>query len=211
MVNKIIKPHSDNYFVKRFNRYILIENILNSHDWSNLEDNLKKNYNDSYQDIMKLLFNEFKFYNCVLDIEYAITDSLNNFLIKEKKVKNWGKLENRFLEKTKISRRIDDEEAKKIIEEKTIKKISRILSPDMMLYVAGFGIGELINYISEFTNSFPEKRKLVNKLTEFNESRKILIHNRLTSREDVEEKMKKGISLHTEIIDLINKITNNSY
>ena len=85
-----------------------------------------------------------------------------------------------------------------------VKKISQ--SSKMMFDFAGFGMGELINYINEFTVSFSEKKKLINKLTEFNESRKIIIHRLITSRENVEEKIEEGILKGKEITKLIDEI-----
>ena len=82
----MIKKHSDNNWVKSFRRYVLIDYVLDSNSWIDLENNLKKIYNKDYPAIMKRMFNEFKFYNCVLRIEYAITDLLNSFLIKENKI-----------------------------------------------------------------------------------------------------------------------------
>ncbi|GAI02541.1 unnamed protein product, partial [marine sediment metagenome] len=54
---------------------------------------------------------------------------------------------------------------------------------------------------------FPQKKELVAKLIEFNKCRKLVIHNLLTSREDVGGEIEKGILLGKEIINLIEEIT----
>lgn len=208
-MKKIIKKHSDNNWVKSFRRYFLINYILDSDNWADLEGKLKKIYSDDYSAIMERMFNEFKFYNCILSIEYAITDSLNRFLTEKNKIKDWKVLKNKFSEKIKRNTKSTKKEAEKIIETETSGKIKRILTPHMMLYCAGFGVGELVDYVNAFTKNFPQKKELVAKLTEFNKRRKLVIHNLLTSREDVGEEIEKGILLGKEIINLIEKITSN--
>jgi len=204
---KIIKNHSDNNWVRAFRRYVVIDYVLNSNGWIDLENNLKKTYNRDYPAIMERIFNEFKFYNCVLRIEYAITDPLNRFLIKESKIKDWKVLRNKFLEKIKRNRKSTKKEAREIIKKQTSGRIQGILTPHIMLYYAGFGVGELVNYINSFTKDFSQKKELITKLTKFNKYRKLVIHNLLTSREDIKGKIEKGVTLGKEIINLIEKIT----
>lgn len=207
-MKKIIKKHSDNNWVKSFRRYVLIDYILDSNSWIDLENNLKKIYNKDYPAIMERMFNEFKFYNCVLRIEYAITDSLNSFLIKENKIKDWEVMKNKFLDKIKRNTKsTTKEEAEEIMETQTDGEIKRILTPHMMLYCAGFGVGELVDYINSFTKDFSQKKELVVRLIEFNKCRKLVIHNLLTSREDVGGEIEKGILLGKEIISLIEEIS----
>lgn len=205
-MKKIIKKHSDNNWAKGFRRYFLISYVLDSDSWVDLEGKLKKIYNDESPVIMKRMFNEFKLYNCILRIEYAITDSLNSFLIKENIIKNWEALKDKFLDKIQRNTRSTKEEAEEIMEIQTDGKIKRILTPHMMLYCAGFGAGELVNYVNSFTKDFSQKKELIVKLTEFNECRKLVIHNLLTSREDVDEEIEKGILSGREVVDLIEKI-----
>jgi len=65
----------------------------------------------------------------------------------------------------------------------------------------------LVDYVNSFTKDFLLKKELVDKLTEFNKCRKLVIHNLLTSRENVGAEIEKGISLGKEILNLIEKIT----
>lgn len=209
MKNKIIKHHSDSNWIKSFSRYTLMSHIIDSDSWSEMEDELKKHDSKNYQKNLLRLFNEFKFYNIILNVEYYITDFLNDFLIKKEKIKNWDKIEDRFLEKIGRNLKIKNiEEAKKILKDKTNGKKERMLTPAVMFDFAGFGFGELINYINEFTISFIEKKKLINKLTEFNESRKVLVHKLVSSRENAEMEIENGILKGKEITDLIDKIVN---
>lgn len=205
--NKEIKQHSDEYWVRAFGRYLLIDDILDSNDWNDLENRLRKIRKDNCSVIMKRAFDEFKFYNCVLRIEYLITDLLNNFLIKENKIKDWEQLKNKFLEKVQRNLRITKEKAKEIIKKETGGEIKRLLTPHKMLYCAGFTLGELLGYIDKFTNDFPQKKQLLSKLEEFNKSRRIVVHNLLTSREDVEKRIEIGISLTKEISNLVEGLT----
>lgn len=207
--SKTIKQHSDSYFVKSFSRYVLMTLIIDSNSWSEMENEFKKHYDDDYKKKTSQLFNEFKLYNIILGVEYHITDLLNNFLVKENKIKDWDKLKNKFVEKIERNMKTKNE-AEKILRNETDGKRERMLTPKMMLDFAGFGLGELVNYVNEFTSSFPEKKRLVNKLTEFNESRKIIVHRLITSRENVEEEIENGILKGKESIDLINEIIDSS-
>lgn len=209
MKSKTIKPHSDSNFIKGFSRHILMSHIIDSNNWSDMEIKLRKYYSDDYQKKTSRLFKEFKFYNIILNVEYCIADPLNRFLVKENKIKNWDKLKGRF--EKKIKRNMDTKdrnEAKEILENETDGKEEMMLTPAMMFDFAGFGVGELINYINEFTISFSEKKNLISKLTEFNESRKVIIHRLISSRENVEEKIENGILKGKESIDLIDRIIN---
>ena len=206
MKNKIIKSHSDNNWAKGFSRYVLMSHIIDSNSWLEMEDELKKLDSDNYQKNISRLFNEFKLHNIILGVEYHITDLLNNFLVKEDKIKNWDKLKDRFLEK--MERNMNT--AKEILEKETGGKKERMLTPKIMLDFAGFGLGDLINYIDEFTISFSEKKKLIKKIAEFNESRKIIIHRLITSRENVEKRIEDGILKGKEITDLIDEIVNST-
>lgn len=203
-----MKPHSDSNWAKGFSRYVLMTLIVDSSSWSEMEAEFKKHYGDDYKKKTLQLFNEFKLYNVILGAEYHITDLLNNFLVKENKIK-WDELKNGFVEK--INRKMKDRnEAEKILENETDGKKEKMLTPAMMFDFAEFGLGELIDYISKFTSSFPEKKKLVNKLTEFNRSRNIVIHKLISSRENVEEEIENGILKGKESIDLIDKIIDSS-
>ena len=110
------------------------------------------------------------------------------------------------MEKIERNKNKTKNEAKEILRNETGGKRERMLTPALMFDSARFGLGELIGYINEFTSSFPEKKKLVNKLTEFNRIRNIVIHRLITSRENVEEEIEKGILKGKESIDLINEI-----
>jgi len=208
-MKKTKAQHLDNYFVKRFTRYCRIDDVLDSDDWIDLEERVKKVHKDNYKDIMKQMFSEFKFYNYILKIEYAITDSLNSFLKEKNKIKNWDDLKNRFLEKIQRNKRCTEEEAEKFLEAEVDGKIERILTPHKMLYCAEFGIGELIDYISTFTDRFLHKKSLVSELTKFNKIRILVIHNLLTSRKDLKDRIKEGILSGKEVIKLIDTITSN--
>jgi len=203
---KIIKEHSDKYFIDGFRRYFFIDYIIDSSDWADLESKLRKTYPDKYEAIMAGMFDEFKFHNYILKIEYAITDSLNSFLIKNNKIKNWENLKSKFLKK--IERNIKDanQGADKILEKEANGDIKNALTPFGMLDLAGFGIGELIDYIKSFSEDFDQKSELLGKMEQFNGCRILIIHNILTSREDVEGEIKKGIFLGKEIILLIDGI-----
>jgi len=203
----MIKKHSDDYFIKGFERYILIDPILDSDNWMALESKLKKNFEKEYTEITERLFNEFKFYNCVLKIEYAITDTLNDFLIKENKITDLIGLKNKFIKKIERNEKISGGEARKLIEGQIKGETARILTPHIMLYCVGFGVGELIDYIRSSTKNFFQKKKLIASLTKFNECRKLAIHNLATSREDVGLKIIEGIVFGKEIIGLIDGIT----
>ncbi len=85
MKNKIMEHHSDSNWIKAFSRYTLISHIIDSDSWSEMEDKLKKRDSKNYQKDLSLLFNEFKFYNIILNVEYYITDFLNDFLIKKER------------------------------------------------------------------------------------------------------------------------------
>jgi len=185
---------------------MLMTLIVDSNSWSDMEAELKKRYDDDCKKKTSQLFNEFKLHNVILGVEYHITDLLNNFLAKENKIKNWDKLKNRFVEKIERNKNKTKNEAKEILRNETGGKRERMLTPALMFDSARFGLGELIGYINEFTSSFPEKKKLVNKLTEFNRIRNIVIHRLITSRENVEEEIEKGILKGKESIDLINEI-----
>ena len=206
MKSKTIKSHSDSNWFKGFSRYMLMTLIVDSNSWSDMEAELKKRYDDDCKKKTSQLFNEFKLHNVILGVEYHITDLLNNFLAKENKIKNWDKLKNRFVEKIERNKNKTKNEAKEILRNETGGKRERMLTPALMFDSARFGLGELIGYINEFTSSFPEKKKLVNKLTEFNRIRNIVIHRLITSRENVEEEIEKGILKGKESIDLINEI-----
>jgi len=188
MKNKIVKHHSDSNWFKSFSRYTLISHVIDSDSWSEMEDELKKCDSENYQKNLLRLFSEFKFYNIILNVEYHITDFLNDFFIKEKKIKNWDKMEDRFLEKISRNLKIKKiKEVKKILKDKTNGKKERMLTPAVMFDFAGFGLGELINYIK---------------------SRKVLIHKLVSSRENAEMEIENGILKGKEITDLIDKIVN---
>jgi len=206
-MKKIIKEHSDREFVKGFRRYFLIDYVLNSGDWADLENELKKIYPDKHKSIMAGMFSEFKLHNYVLKIEYAITDTLNNFLIKNNKIKNWEGLKSKFLRKIERNIKNANKGADKILAKETDGNIKNALTPFGMLYCAGFGIGELIDYLKSFSEDFEQKGELLEKMEQFNVCRTLVVHNLITSREDVAEEIKRGISLGKEIIVLINKIT----
>lgn len=208
-MNKIIKKHSNNNWVKNLSRYFLIDYILDSNSWIDLGSNLKKIHNKDYPATMERIFNEFKFYNCIFKIEHSITGLLNSFLIRENKIKDWKVLKNKFLYKIKRNTKSTREEAEEIMETQINGKIKRILTPDIMLYCAGFGVGELVDYVNSFTKNFHQKKELIAKLIEFNKCRKLVIHNLLTSREDVGGEIEKGILLGKEIISLIEEISLN--
>lgn len=158
---------------------------------------------------MQRLFDELRFYNSVLSVEYHIADTLNYYLAKNNKINDWDELKERFLEKIKRNWKIKKvSKAEELLDSETNGKRERILTPNMMFYVAGYGLGELVGYIDEFTTSFPNKKELLDKLTKFNTNRKTIIHNLVSSREDAEKKIIEGIALGKEITDLIDKITN---
>jgi len=208
-MGKTIKEHSDSYFGRGFLRYTLISSILDSDTWPDLDEKVRKLYGEEHPDIMRRMFNEFKLYNCVLNIEYAITNSLNYFFIEEGKIKEEGELWSLFVEKIKRNTRSNTEEAEQILKEEAKGEIKNILTPHIMLYCAGFGIGEFIDYINRFTDSFSQKTQLITDLVEFNRVRKLVIHNLITSRENVEKEIENGILVGKQIIELIDNITSN--
>ena len=205
----MLNEHSDEYFVKGFARYCCIDRVIEADDWESLRADLKRVYNDDWQVFEKRLFDEFKFYNCVLKVEHAITGLLNDFFVKNNLIRDWEVLHNEFTDKIARRERTTKENAIKILKEQTDGETERILTPALMLYYVGYGIGELIDYIQKFIKNFPRKKELVKKLTLFNESRKIIIHNLLTSREDVDSKIEHGIMLGKEITSLIDEIIKN--
>jgi len=202
-----IKPHKDSNFIKGFFRYSMISHILEANDWEDLEKKIEP-YKKIKPEISTELFNDFKLQNCTLAVEYAITDTLNRFLLNNSKIKDQDKIKERMRKKITRNQRVKDKiEASNILTEETDNDIEHILTPHTMLYVAGLGLGELVDFINEFTSSFPKKKELVKKMTAFNRCRVLLIHNRLTSRENVAEEIEKGVEMGKGIMNLIEDIT----
>ena len=200
---KKIKKHSDTNFSKGFRRYCLASHIVETNSWEEFNEFVKKWYEDEYDDIMLPLFKEFKLSNCILMVEYLIVDRLNKYLVENKKIKNWELLKEKFIQKVKINHRIDVNDAKMIITEETENVDKRMLTPHMMLYVAGYGLGELVNYVDEFTKKFPNKKEIVAELTKFNKRRGLIAHNLCSSREDINLLVNDGIIISKKLEELV--------
>ncbi len=203
MVNKQpIGNHSDKYFNYGITRYAIAESIIENESWNDLVRDLKENYN--YDDKEKWLYKEFKFYNCILIIEYRLC-TLCNLLEKLNKIKNKKNFKKYLIRKIKHYRGIKNhEKAKKIL----YKEVSNddFFTPHILLYVCGISLGEFIHIIENMINDFLNKNELLKKLREFNNCRTNIVHHLLSSRLDMSQEIENGIKTYHKLNNLINNI-----
>jgi len=202
-----VKQHSDKNFVKAFSRYFLIDYILESKSWNELEKKInllceKEVIDKVYKE---LLFKEFKFYNLTIKIQQILTDSLMTYLVNNKlfKIKE-DKIKKLIIEKIEKHRCLEDDKVKKfLIKEKRSSSIRRLLNPFVIFDLAGFTLGDLYSFIKDYTNNFLKKEELLKNLSEFIEYRNIITHTLLAGRIDFKKEINAGLKSGVKLLKLL--------
>jgi len=202
MARKVGK-HSDLTFIKKFHRYCLINIIMEADSFKDLQEKIKKSRVGKNEDSI-LLFQEFKFFNLIIKIEYLLV-SLIRGLYKNKIVKKED-LRKFIFRQVRKFRYLNKEEAKKLVSKETEGKERRIYTPHMLFYIVGLGFGGLVHIIKVFTNSFTGKKDILSKLIEFRDHRNDFIHNLLSSRINSEKNIKRALKLGRELEENLEKI-----
>jgi len=202
MANKRpIGDHSDEKFGDGFSRYCIASLIIESKSWDDLivklkEINLKTNYQN-------LLYQEFKFYNCILIVEQKLCNLLEK-LDLAKNPKEIKGIKTYLTEKLKRYRAIKNiEDAKAILDKEAENDDSDLLVPHILFYVCGLSLGDLIYLMREMTDDFVGRKKILDKLQEFNDYRTDIIHNLLSSRINIKNQIENGIELGIELEKLL--------
>ncbi|MFA5030836.1 MAG: hypothetical protein WC495_04565 [Patescibacteria group bacterium] len=192
---KHIKSHSDINFVKGFHRYAALGKINKAESWEELQKVIS-------EEDMKIFFNEFKVQNFTLTIEYQIV-TLLEYLYNNNQVKKES-LTNIFCDSIKrFQKASSNEEAKEILKNETENNSSHMLTPHVVFYVASLSLSSLIGILTGCVKDFDMPDTLLDKLADFKRVRNLIIHNRLTSRENVNDEIKNGTTLALEIINLM--------
>jgi hypothetical protein len=200
-----IKSHDDCYSATGFKRYLLVGDVLQSNSWKDLEERLSVKKNT---DSIQSLFGEFKFLNYVTCIEHILCCFLA--LLNEK-----GKLVNRegvfkmIIDCVKRYRDLDIENAENLINEEIEDNLNRLINPHVVFYIAGMGLGNLINVLRNHTQAFERKEELVQKLTLFNDCRSNLVHHLLSSRINLNDEINIGLSSAAALKDLLDNLFEN--
>ncbi len=202
MANKRpIGDHSDKKFLNRFNRYYIANLVVESKSWNDLTVKIKAgNYETNYQN---LLYQEFRFYNCILIIEYRLCDLLE----KLNSSKNLKKIKGYLIKKLKRYRAMDKKNAEIVLNAQVENNDSNLLTPNILFYICGLWLGDLIYLTREMTDDFTDKENFLEKLQKLNNYRTDIVHNLLSSRIDIEEQINRGIELTIELKELIENFT----
>ncbi|MFA5232154.1 MAG: hypothetical protein WC410_00505 [Candidatus Paceibacterota bacterium] len=205
MVNRSLIPEdSEEGFIRGFHRYFLITHILSSDSWEDLEKNLRIYEKEKAGEYINILYKEFQFYNLIKDIEYDIADTLFSALINKRKLRSHQGIENLLISKIKKYRGINDrQDVKNLIQRETLGKNRYLLSPHLLYFVSGCGIGDLMAIIRDNFNDFDKKENLLKELEIFNDIRTKIIHNLLSSRINYKEEIKKGLNSGKKINEII--------
>lgn len=192
---KKIIAHSDNNFVKGFHRYTTLEKINKVESWEKLQEEMGEGD-------MKVIFNEFRIQNFTLTIEYRLV-TLFEYLFNKNQLKESSVKSIYYESISRFQGVSSTEEAKQLLETEIEGDYSHMFSPHVTFYLAGLSLSSLIGILRDCVDGYEIPPKLLDKLMEFKQIRNLVIHNRLTSRQNVNEKIDDGVLLAQEIINLI--------
>jgi hypothetical protein len=206
MTKKIlIQKHSDdNYCVGQI-KFWIIDTVLKSSSFTDLDVNIKKYKFDNNYEI--LLFKEFKFYNQVKQIEMTLADTFMTYLIKNNLIKTDKQgIKKKFVEQIKRYHNLKTKEEAEIILNNHISidnDLINLLTPFCIFELSGYGLGFLISFLRDHTCKFLEKDKLVEKLSAFIKYRNFIVHNSFSSRKNFPLELDNGIICGMELIKII--------
>lgn len=203
MVNKKLKKHKDVYFNSGFGRYFVIDLILDSNSWKELEEELKKYEMDGFN---KICFLEYKLFNLTLSIEYTLSHLLEQFF-KANKITNKDSLFRYILKETMKYRKLNESRTTKILNKEIGPNKNNLCSPNVLFYVAGIGLGSLVHIFRTYTESFSNKDNIIKKLQGFNKYRNDAIHNLLSSRINSPKQIIRAIKIGNELNNIFSKMT----
>ncbi len=81
------------------------------------------------------------------------------------------------------------------------EELRRLLSPYILTYLCGLGLGDLKNIIETFTKDFPAKKILLELLTDFNYARIDIIHKATSNRIILPERVEDGLKIGRKILE----------
>jgi len=206
MANKRpIQTYKDNNFLLGFQRFFLIDYILESKDWKELSSKIRKFYNKPQSDFFEgILFKEFKFYSLVKEIEMILADSFMTFLIEEGLIRTEKeKIKKIFADQTKKHRQINDSELNEVFSQNRIIDLRGLLNPFCIFDLCGYGLGDLHAFINNHTKDFDEKKNLLTKISNFIGYRNLIFHNLLSNRISLVKELNDGLDLGIKLQDLL--------
>ena len=213
MANKRpIQTHKDDNFLLGFQRFFLIDYILESKNWEELSNKIRQFYNNKPQSdfFEEILFKEFKFYSLVKEIEMILADSFMMELIKKGLIRTKEeRIKEIFANQIKIHRQIDDSELNKIFSQNIIIDLRGLLNPLCIFDLCGYGLGDLHAFINNHTKNFNERKNLLTKISDFIGYRNLIFHNLLSSRIDLAKELSDGLDLGIELQDLLKSYLKN--
>lgn len=196
--------HNDQDWIKGFLRYAVIEKILSSSSFEELNTKLAKSYSLNAANFLgDILWKEFQFNNAIRGIEYELCSFLSKLFEKDS-VKDPEKAKLFVAEITKRTNKFKDLQiAINLLDSETGNLDQRIYSPHVLLLIAGFSLGNFIAFLREVKLTSKINTHLLDLLTELNYSRNLTIHNLCSSRVDSLANINKGLALAKEIRDLL--------
>lgn len=207
MANKRpIQIHKDSNFLIGFQRYFLIDYILESKSWRELSSRIIKFYHNKRQsDFYKeMLFKEFKFYSLVKAIEITLADSFMSLLIDQCLIKTKEeRVKEIFSQQIRNYREIDDIKLNELLSLEDIIDLRGLLNPFCIFDLCGYGLGDIKAFIYNHTKDFDKRDALLEKLSNFIGYRNLIFHNLLSSRINLGEEIDQGLSLGTELQHLL--------
>jgi hypothetical protein len=178
-MNKRIEKHSEEGFVRGFNRYFLSQLIVDSESW---HDFVKELTRYEISDELNACYGEYRLFNIFLLLQQILPEIIG-LAYKHNCLENEQALKKFVLEKTGRYLKINEEEAEKILQKEIIGNDTSFYTPHVLLYVVGLGLGELIHIVRSHVR-FPgiDAQKITNELSKLNKERNVLMHNLFTSR-----------------------------
>lgn len=186
---KKIKEHSLENFCKGSTLYSLYCKLIKS---DNPDD--FKNMNLAERDrIWKIL----KLISLTTILEQILIDKMREEF-KTFDSKKQDNVQNEIIEKIKINHYdLSCVKAEKILnEELGNSSVENIVTAPILQYIAGYALGDLIYFLEK---NFSINKKVISKLREFKNHRNYVMHNSISSRDDIDkhlqDSLKKGYEL----------------
>ena len=197
-----IRKHSDKNFIKGFLRYAIIENtILNSDSWGTFLEKLEK----KNKPLTKKLWQEYQLKNYVILIEQQLAE-LYNSVAQKGLFKNEHKVKNMLLKKIKRFRKLkNNNQAEKLLLKKVGNNEKRFYTPFVFFNIADFSLGDFVYFLDGHTQ-IKEVQALIEDLRKLNQCRNIVIHQLLSSRINLDKRIKDGLKFAKEILAKLEKI-----
>lgn len=201
---KTIGTHDDKHFISGFHRYLVGGAVIKSNSWSEL---IKTPILFEDEKWLNQLFNELKLLEYVTHIEHLLC-CIFSYMHQAKRLKSNKKIREMIIRQTQKSRELTTLEAEELLKKETEDDFVRLLSPHILCYIAGMGLGELKHFLESQVVGYDKDDDFVKRLQQLKINRNEIVHNKLSSRIHLEELLKSSLDDAKIIYEILDKQMN---